>query len=143
MVIKLFDCLILCLWQIAQQEAQRATYVVDRAKQERQQKIVQAEGEAASAKLVSFESRLDLGTSLRFWDLNWMESHVVVILMSVLHIHGFQGILKSQGKLEKTERVRKSQGILSVLECKNKRQMKNLLKVIKTYSFILIKLISY
>jgi len=43
------------LCQIAQQEAQRAQYVVDKAKQERQQKIVQAEGEAASAKLVSFD----------------------------------------------------------------------------------------
>jgi len=38
--------------QIAQQEAQRAQYVVEKAKQERQQKIVQAEGEAASAKLI-------------------------------------------------------------------------------------------
>jgi len=45
----------LCFWQIAQQEAQRAQYIVDKAKQERQQKIVQAEGEAAAAKLVSFE----------------------------------------------------------------------------------------
>ncbi|KAJ9592467.1 hypothetical protein L9F63_015883, partial [Diploptera punctata] len=32
--------------QVAQQEAQRAAFVVERAKQERQQKIVQAEGEA-------------------------------------------------------------------------------------------------
>lgn len=38
--------------QIAQQEAQRAQYVVDKAKQERQQKIVHAEGEAAAAKLL-------------------------------------------------------------------------------------------
>lgn len=38
--------------QIAQQEAQRAQYIVDKAKQERQQKIVQAEGEAAAAKLL-------------------------------------------------------------------------------------------
>jgi len=38
--------------QIAQQEAQRAQYYVEKAKQERQQKIVQAEGEAASAKLI-------------------------------------------------------------------------------------------
>lgn len=38
--------------QIAQQEAQRAQYIVEKAKQERQQKIVQAEGEAASAKLI-------------------------------------------------------------------------------------------
>ena len=35
--------------QIAQQEAQRAQFLVEKAKQERQQKIVQAEGEAAAA----------------------------------------------------------------------------------------------
>lgn len=38
--------------QVAQQEAQRATFVVERARQERQQKIVVAEGEAQSAKLI-------------------------------------------------------------------------------------------
>lgn len=36
--------------QIAQQDAQRAQYIVERAKQERQQKIVQAEGEAEIAR---------------------------------------------------------------------------------------------
>ena len=35
--------------QVAQQEAQRAQFVVEKAKQERQQKIVQAEGEASAA----------------------------------------------------------------------------------------------
>lgn len=39
--------------QVAQQEAQRAAFVVERAKQERQQKIVQAEGEAEAAKMIS------------------------------------------------------------------------------------------
>lgn len=38
--------------QIAQQEAQRAQFIVEVAKQERQQKIVQAEGETAAAKLI-------------------------------------------------------------------------------------------
>jgi len=38
--------------QVAQQEAQRAQYLVESAKQERQQKIVQAEGEAKIAKTV-------------------------------------------------------------------------------------------
>ena len=38
--------------QIAQQEAQRAAYTVERAKQEKQQKIVQAEGEAAAATML-------------------------------------------------------------------------------------------
>ncbi|KYQ54408.1 Prohibitin-2 [Trachymyrmex zeteki] len=38
--------------QVAQQEAQRAAFVVERAKQERQQKIVQAEGEAEAAKMM-------------------------------------------------------------------------------------------
>merc|ERR1719209_534308 len=38
--------------QVAQQEAQRATFVVDRAKQERLGKIVQAEGVAEAAELL-------------------------------------------------------------------------------------------
>ncbi len=38
--------------QVAQQEAQRAAFVVDRAKQEKQQKIVQAEGEAKAAEML-------------------------------------------------------------------------------------------
>ncbi|KAH8275578.1 hypothetical protein KR026_010999 [Drosophila bipectinata] len=37
--------------QVAQQEAQRAVFFVERAKQEKQQKIVQAEGEAEAAKM--------------------------------------------------------------------------------------------
>jgi len=40
--------------QVAQQEAQRAAFTVEQAKQERQQKIVQAEGEAEAAKMISF-----------------------------------------------------------------------------------------
>jgi prohibitin 2 len=39
--------------QVAQQEAQRAVFTVEQAKQERQQKIVLAEGDAESAKLVN------------------------------------------------------------------------------------------
>merc|ERR1712033_156886 len=38
--------------QVAQQEAQRAAFLVERAKQERQQKVVQAEGEAEAAILM-------------------------------------------------------------------------------------------
>ncbi|VDK55323.1 unnamed protein product [Cylicostephanus goldi] len=40
--------------QVAAQEAQRASFLVERAKQQRQEKIVQAEGEAASAKMVCY-----------------------------------------------------------------------------------------
>lgn len=40
------------VFKVAQQEAQRAAFYVERAKQERQQKIVQAEGEAQAAKMV-------------------------------------------------------------------------------------------
>lgn len=40
--------------QVAQQEAQRAAFYVERAIQEKQQKIVQAEGEAEAAKMISF-----------------------------------------------------------------------------------------
>lgn len=38
--------------QVAQQNAQRATFIVEQAKQERQEKIVKAEGEAQAAKLI-------------------------------------------------------------------------------------------
>jgi len=38
--------------QIAQQDAQRAAFLVDRALQEKQQKIVQAEGETAAARML-------------------------------------------------------------------------------------------
>merc|ERR1719219_2418913 len=38
--------------QVAQQDAQRATFIVEKAKQERQEKIVNAEGEARAAELI-------------------------------------------------------------------------------------------
>lgn len=38
--------------QVAQQEAQRAQFLVEKAKQEQRQKIVQAEGEATAAKMI-------------------------------------------------------------------------------------------
>lgn len=47
--------------QVAQQEAQRAVFLVERAVQERQQKIVQAEGEAESAKLIGTAISLNPG----------------------------------------------------------------------------------
>lgn len=46
--------LILTELSTAQQEAQRAQFLVEKAIQERQQKIVQAEGEAKAATLISF-----------------------------------------------------------------------------------------
>lgn len=46
-VLLIFFCL-----QVAQQEAQRAQFVVEKAKQEKQQKVVQAEGEAQAARLI-------------------------------------------------------------------------------------------
>ncbi|NWR76815.1 PHB2 protein, partial [Centropus unirufus] len=44
--------------QVAQQEAQRAQFLVEKAKQEQKQKIVQAEGEATAAKMISCFGRL-------------------------------------------------------------------------------------
>lgn len=38
--------------QVAQQEAQRAAFVVDKARQEKQASIVRAQGEARSAELI-------------------------------------------------------------------------------------------
>lgn len=45
--------------QVAQQEAQRAQFLVEQSKQEKQQKIVQAEGEAEAARMISFSLLLD------------------------------------------------------------------------------------
>ncbi len=50
--------------QVAQQEAQRAAFTVEQAKQERQQKIVQAEGEAEAARMISFSQTMPF-TQLR------------------------------------------------------------------------------
>ncbi|NXE54168.1 PHB2 protein, partial [Casuarius casuarius] len=47
--------------QVAQQEAQRAQFLVEKAKQEQKQKIVQAEGEATAAKMISIFGRLCRG----------------------------------------------------------------------------------
>ncbi|KAK6047403.1 SPFH/Band 7/PHB domain protein, partial [Cooperia oncophora] len=47
--------------QVAAQEAQRAHFLVERAKQQRQEKIVQAEGEAQSAKMLGEAMRADPG----------------------------------------------------------------------------------
>ncbi|CAD6192014.1 unnamed protein product [Caenorhabditis auriculariae] len=47
--------------QVAAQEAQRASFLVERAKQQKQEKIVQAEGEAESAKLLGEAMRSDPG----------------------------------------------------------------------------------
>jgi len=47
--------------QVAQQEAQRAMFIVEQAKQERQQKIVQAEGEAEAAKMLGDSIAKDPG----------------------------------------------------------------------------------
>lgn len=47
-----FSCS-LCSSSPAQQEAQRAQFLVEKAKQEQRQKIVQAEGEATAAQMIS------------------------------------------------------------------------------------------
>ncbi|KAJ6658368.1 hypothetical protein lerEdw1_020640 [Lerista edwardsae] len=47
--------------QVAQQEAQRAQFLVEKAKQEQKQKIVQAEGEATAAKMISLLSYEEIG----------------------------------------------------------------------------------
>lgn len=48
---------------MAQQEAQRAQFVVEKAKQERQEKIVRAEGEAEAARMISLQLSNSLSRS--------------------------------------------------------------------------------
>ena len=55
----------LCSWPVcvlcppAQQEAQRAQFYVEKAKQDQRHKIIQAEGEAEAAKMVSSSPELE------------------------------------------------------------------------------------
>ncbi|TPX48752.1 hypothetical protein SeMB42_g00336 [Synchytrium endobioticum] len=56
--------------QIAQQEAQRASYIVDKAKQEKQSIVVKAQGEAQSAELIGEAIRKNKG----FLDLRRIET---------------------------------------------------------------------
>ena len=44
----------------AQQEAQRAMFIVEKAKQERQEKVVRAEGEAEAARMISLHCHTHL-----------------------------------------------------------------------------------
>ncbi|KAL4220969.1 Prohibitin-2 [Mactra antiquata] len=50
--------------QVAQQEAQRAVFYVNKALQEKQQKIVQADGEAQAATLISFTVKVYIGQAM-------------------------------------------------------------------------------
>ncbi|CAG2209531.1 PHB2 [Mytilus edulis] len=97
--------------QVAQQEAQRAQFVVEKAKQERQQKVVQASGEAEAAKLISFIiinllchmvlSRLLLGLLLNKESIILDESELELGQVSLLWtcIHKSKYLLKKEKPL--------------------------------------------
>ena len=73
--------------QVAQQEAQRAQFIVEKAKQERQQKVVQAEGEAASAKLISFHSCSNCFMTVSFIIIDIVMLCCYHLLFSFLKVH--------------------------------------------------------
>ena len=74
--------------QVAQQEAQRAAFVVDKAKQERQQKIVQAEGEAQAAEMLGEAIAKNPGyLKLRKLRASQHISHTVSLDFSSNHFH--------------------------------------------------------
>lgn len=60
--------------QVAQQEAQRAAFYVERAVQEKQQKIVQAEGEAEAAKMISFFTTTKIDVFFEFYSFSQTNS---------------------------------------------------------------------
>ncbi|XP_013412144.1 prohibitin-2 [Lingula anatina] len=78
--------------QVAQQEAQRAKYVVERAEQERQQKVVQAEGEAKAAKLIGDAVATNPGY-LKLRKLRASQSIARTIAQSKNHIYLNAGTL--------------------------------------------------
>lgn len=82
--------------QVAQQEAQRAAFFVERAVQEKQQKIVQAEGEAEAAKMISF-SKFNNFIAQRFErrvDEVWAGLRVVILNVS---LHGSRFFCRLHG----------------------------------------------
>ena len=65
--------------QVAQQEAQRAQFIVEKAKQERQQRVVQAEGEARAAQMISFylylsNSATGWGIQISQWKISFFKT---------------------------------------------------------------------
>ncbi|CAH3168551.1 unnamed protein product [Porites evermanni] len=83
--------------QVAQQEAQRAQFHVEKAIQERQQKIVQAEGEAKAATLISFSPLKGMFSMLIIVD-NYLNIFYHVQSLTFFHlgnaIKGNPGYLK-------------------------------------------------
>lgn len=74
--------------QVAQQEAQRAAFVVERAVQEKQQKIVQAEGEAEAAKMLGLAIGQNPGY-LKLRKLRASQSIARTVIYFFLHIYKF------------------------------------------------------
>ncbi|OAF64768.1 Zinc finger protein 22, partial [Intoshia linei] len=73
--------------QVARQEVQRAQFIVEKATQEKQQKIVRAEGEATAAKMVF----------ICFFNLSPVVFHSKMnINMNIFNLPKFAGILQSQ-----------------------------------------------
>ena len=60
--------------QVAQQEAQRAQFIVEKAKQERQEKIVRAEGEAEAATMISSSTLTHIHTPDTCTDISYIGS---------------------------------------------------------------------
>ncbi|KAH0944493.1 hypothetical protein HN011_009619 [Eciton burchellii] len=103
--------------QVAQQEAQRAAFVVERAKQERQQKIVQAEGEAEAAKMISFScDYIDLceyNQELRIYkyiNLNSFLLSFIIYIYLNCHVHLGLAVSQNPGYL-KLRKIRAAQNI--------------------------------
>lgn len=75
--------------QVAQQEAERAKYIVERAMQEKKSIIIKAEGEARSAELIGNVRALKL-TNKRFFSMNLHDFDSVLLLM-ILPLLNFSG----------------------------------------------------
>jgi len=67
----------------AQQEAQRAQFIVERAKQERQEKVVRAEGEAEAARMISTQLSCLVGG----FGGNCLNLYVVLSLLNILYMY--------------------------------------------------------
>ncbi|XP_065060909.1 prohibitin-2-like [Rhopilema esculentum] len=105
--------------QVAQQEAQRAAFLVERAIQERQQKVVQAEGEAKAAVLIGKAVKENPGyLKLRKIRAAQRVAHVISQSNNKVYLNAGQLMLNIQD----TEDIDKALGNMVTIEERRKKK---------------------
>ncbi|RLV98971.1 hypothetical protein DV515_00010155 [Chloebia gouldiae] len=104
--------------QVAQQEAQRAQFLVEKAKQEQKQKIVQAEGEATAAKMISCFGRFS-----RMWLKEFLEGKRLLFVgfsLTFIPLYLGEALSRNPGYI-KLRKIRAAQNISKTIAASQNR----------------------